>query len=166
MNIYVHRKALKDSYTIGDLYVDGVFFSNTLEDKDRGLSQKLSLSQNKRLKVYGQTAIPVGTYYIDMYYWAKYRKKYPHLKNVPAFEGILIHNGTNKDDTLGCVLVGKNNVVGRITNDGTCNKLISMIEAELNNGGSVSITIGYDKPLAKSVGNSVAKKTIGDTKLK
>lgn len=40
MKLKLIRKWKKETYTIGQLYVDGVFFSNTIEDKDRGLDQK------------------------------------------------------------------------------------------------------------------------------
>ena len=37
------RKYKKATYTIGNLLVDGAFFCNTLEDKDRGLTQGMPL---------------------------------------------------------------------------------------------------------------------------
>jgi hypothetical protein len=48
------------------LYIDGVFFCNTLEDKDRGLKQTDSLATIQSKKVYAETAIPTGTYEIQM----------------------------------------------------------------------------------------------------
>ena len=41
MEILVKRIAKKETYTIGRLYIDGKYFCDTIEDKDRGLSQKL-----------------------------------------------------------------------------------------------------------------------------
>ena len=43
MELELRRIAKKDVYTIGKLYIDGEYFCDTLEDKDRGLSQSLSL---------------------------------------------------------------------------------------------------------------------------
>lgn len=39
MELLLERKWLKDKYTIGRLFVEGVFFSNTLEDKVRDLNK-------------------------------------------------------------------------------------------------------------------------------
>ena len=66
MEIKVDRKWKKDTYTIGNLYINGKFFGNTLEDKDRGLKQTDSLAIIQSKKVYGETAIPTGRYEILM----------------------------------------------------------------------------------------------------
>ena len=42
MKLKLVRKWKKEGYTIGQLYVDDVFFSNTIEDKDRGLNQNMT----------------------------------------------------------------------------------------------------------------------------
>lgn len=101
MELKVKRKAFEKDYTIGDLFVDGKFVSNTLEDTDRGLTQDMTLEEIKARKVYGKTAIPVGTYEIDMNTvspkfkdrsWAKpYGGKLPRLIGVNGFEGVLLH---------------------------------------------------------------------------
>lgn len=126
MKITIDRKWKKDTYTIGRLYVNGILFCNTLEDKDRGLKQTDSLTSIRSKKIYGETAIPTGVYKIDMetaspkysavkWYKNLCRGKMPRLKNVPGFEGVLIHPGNTALDTLGCILVGKNTVVGKLT---------------------------------------------------
>lgn len=66
MELELRRIAKKDVYTIGKLYIDGEYFCDTLEDKDRGLSQSLSLEENKKRKVAGVTAIPTGRYLVRM----------------------------------------------------------------------------------------------------
>lgn len=66
MKIVVKRIAKKPEYTIGKLYIDDVYFCDTLEDTDRNLSQTDILSEISAKKVYGKTAIPSGTYKIDM----------------------------------------------------------------------------------------------------
>lgn len=127
MNITVERKWKKDSYTIGCLYIDGEFYSNTLEDKDRGLTSTMPLEEIKKIKQSSITAIPTGTYTIRMDVVSpKYSKqpwfvkncngaRMPRLMNVPGFDGILMHTGNTAKDTDGCILVGKNDVKGMVT---------------------------------------------------
>lgn len=125
MNIVIDRKWKKDAYTIGNLYINGVLFSNTLEDKDRGLTSSMTLEEINKKKIYGQTAIPSGAYEVKMTYsnrfhsraWGKkYDGKVPELINVKGFGGVRIHPGNKAADTLGCILVGKNSAVGMVTN--------------------------------------------------
>lgn len=142
LKIVVERKYYKEEYTIGNMFIDGKWFCNTLEDKDRGLSQSLSLSQNKKLKVYGKTAIPKGVYDIEIYFWSKYRINVPLLKDVPAFTGILIHNGRDQNNTLGCILVGLNTIRGKLT-DGKkyLTELTKIIKDAKSKGEKVIIEI-------------------------
>lgn len=125
MEILVERKWKKEGYTIGKMYVDGVFFCNTLEDKDRGLNNDMPLQDINNKKIYGQTAIPTGTYEVKMTYstkfasraWAKkYGGRVPELLNVKGFSGVRVHPGNTASDTLGCILVGKNDIKGKVTN--------------------------------------------------
>ena len=125
MEIVVDRRWKRDTYTIGNMYINGKFFSNTLEDKDRGLKNSMTPQDISNLKVYGQTAIPSGTYEVKMTYsnrfhsraWGKkYDGKVPELINVKGFGGVRIHPGNKAADTLGCILVGKNSIKGMVTN--------------------------------------------------
>lgn len=125
MKLLLKRTAKKQNYTIGDLYINGKWFSNTLEDTDRGLDQSMTKEKVKELKVYGKTAIPTGTYKLvtnivspkfKNYSWAKpYDGKVPRLLNVIGFEGVLIHPGNTEQDSTGCILVGKNTIKGMVT---------------------------------------------------
>lgn len=127
MKLKVERKWKKASYTVGKLYVNGQFFCNTMEDTDRGLKQTLPLSTIKDLKVPNETAIPTGTYNVRMdimspkysvvpwYLSNCHGARLPRLENVPGFSGILIHPGNTAADSSGCLLVGKNDVVGKVT---------------------------------------------------
>ena len=51
MKILVKRIAKKATYTIGKLYINGEFFCNTIEDKDRGLRSDMSLEEIKKIKI-------------------------------------------------------------------------------------------------------------------
>lgn len=116
MYVLIDRKWKKEDYTIGNLFIDGEFFSNTLEDKDRGLRQDMSTGELSRLKVYGKTAIPTGHYKIVLTWSTKYRRIMPQIMNVKAFTGIRVHSGNQASDSLGCVLLGKNDKKGWISN--------------------------------------------------
>lgn len=125
MNIRVERRWPKAKYTIGRLYVDDTLICNSLEDTDRGLLSSMSLNYIKIKKVQDETAIPKGTYEVDMSTvspkfksrpWAKkYNGIVPRLKGVPGFSGVLIHPGTDENSTSGCLIVGKNTAVGKVT---------------------------------------------------
>ena len=66
MILRLRRIAKKQLYTIGKLYINGAYFCDTIEDKDRGLTQMMPLDLIKKIKVYKQTAIPTGTYTVAM----------------------------------------------------------------------------------------------------
>ena len=155
MKLELERRWKKATYTIGRLYVDGVYFCNTLEDRDRGLKQTDPVTYIKARKVYGETAIPTGTYGVSMittspkyaavpWYWKLCQGKMPRLLSVPGFEGILIHPGGSNGplDTLGCILVGKNTKVGKLTESkATFQKLYKAMAAAIQKGEEISIVI-------------------------
>lgn len=116
MRLRLKRIAKRPEYTIGKLYVDGNYFCDTLEDTDRGLRQDMPLEEIKRIKVMSRTAIPAGRYDITVTYSPKFARQLPRLKNVPGFEGILIHRGNTPQDSSGCILPGENRVVGKVIN--------------------------------------------------
>lgn len=128
MRLTLIRRWNKENYCIGDLYVDGVWFSNTLEDTDRGLDDKMSEEEIKELKVYGETAIPSGIYPVTITYSSKFKKNLPLISNVKGYSGIRIHSGNTAKDTLGCILVGKNKEVGKVLQSRvTFNALYNML---------------------------------------
>lgn len=124
MQITINRFAKLPGYTIGHLYVDGVYFCDTLEDTDRGLQQSMSEEQIRAVKVPGKTAIPAGTYAVTLAVQSprfKSSKQYafckgflPRLIDVPGFDGVLIHIGNKPEDTEGCLLVGENKAKGQV----------------------------------------------------
>ena len=115
MTLKLVRKYRKEKYTIGKLYVDGVYFCDTIEDRDRELEDTMGLAEIMSKKRYGETAIPYGTYKVEITYSPKYKRMMPEVKNVKGFSGIRIHSGNTAEDTLGCLIVGKNTQVGMVT---------------------------------------------------
>lgn len=131
MKLQLKRIALKDTYTIGRLLIDGKYFCDTLEDKVRDFNKDGDLLDKGEDKVYGQTAIPYGTYKITIGYSPRFKRNLPRLQAVKHFEGILIHPGNTAEDTHGCILVGFNTIKGRIVNSKiTFDKLFEMIKNE------------------------------------
>lgn len=134
MKLKVERLWKKPGYTVGRLYVDGKFFCNTLKDTVRDL--------NRERKVPGKTAIPYGEYKVVFNWSPKFGRNLPRLLNVPAFEGILIHPGNTADDSSGCILVGKNTKVGRLTESRyTSDRLNVLVKDAQRKGESITIEI-------------------------
>ena len=138
MRLTLKRIANRKDYCIGKLYINGKYFCDTLEDVDRGLDDSMTEDEIKAIKVKGQTAIPVGIYTVLLTYSPKYQKIMPLINNVKGYSGIRIHSGNSSKDTEGCLLVGKNTVVGRLTDSrNTFNALFKKLQQK----GSNKITI-------------------------
>jgi len=131
MILTLKRIAFRDTYTIGKLYIDGKWFCDTIEDRDRGLYDSMDDDEIKARKVYGETAIPYGEYMIKITYSPKYKKMMPLIENVKGFSGIRIHSGNTAKDSLGCILVGKNKKVGMVLDSrATYNMLFNILSKE------------------------------------
>ena len=148
MHIFVKRIIKGDNFTIGKLSINGTFFCYTLEDKDRGLAN---------IKIKGATAIPTGTYKVDMEtispkyasrgsssQYASIGNVLPRLVGVKGYEGILIHIGNYVKDTEGCILVGSyyNKENGTISDSkNTFFELYEMLSDAHKKGKEINITI-------------------------
>ena len=158
MKIRLKRMYYKDTYTIGALQVQSednpnvmVYFCDTLEPRWRDLT--------KEKKVAGKTAIPSGTYKIELRYSKKFGKMMPYLCDVPFFKEIMIHMGNVPSDTRGCILVGKAvrpqnedtdfenptsraTVIGRLTDSRiTFNRLYEIIKEAMRKGDEVWVKV-------------------------
>lgn len=127
MELLLKRTEKNSINTIGDLSINGTWFSNILEDVDRGLYSKMSAEEISKLKIYGKTAIPTGKYKIVVSYSPRFKKMLPLLLNVPGYAGIRIHPGNTETDTEGCLLPGlkKNKMV--VNSRSTYSKLEKLI---------------------------------------
>lgn len=153
MKLTLKRIAKRPTYTIGKLYINGVYFADTIEDKDRGLTQSMPVAEIKKRKVYSQTAIPTGTYTISMntvspkyskrdFYKKLCNGKVPRLLNVPGYDGVLIHVGNTERDTAGCILVGQNTSVGKVLNSQvTFTRLYKVLKDAADKGEKITLTI-------------------------
>ena len=149
MELKLNRVGKQYTYTIGKLFIDGVYFCDTMEDKDRGLDQSTPISTIEKIKVPSQTAIPTGLYKVamnqvsprlskkDMYKGID--GKLPRLIDVPGFDGVLIHPGNTSSDTSGCILVGQNKIKGKVVNSvSTFDKLMNEL---LKDNDNIVLTI-------------------------
>ena len=123
MELILTRIAKRKTYTIGRLYIrqqvmdeylpgtEDKYFCDTLEPTWRDYA-------NGAYKVKGRSAIPEGRYAVVISYSPRFKQWLPILLGVPKFEGIWqgirIHAGNTAKDTEGCILVGKNKLVGQV----------------------------------------------------
>ena len=134
MKLTLKRIALRPTYTIGKLYIDDVYFCDTIEDTVRDLNKNGKFDNGEK-KVHSKTAIPYGIYEIKWTYSPRFKKYTPQLMNVPSFEGIRIHAGNTSADTEGCLILGKNKQVGKVLNSrATINKFYPIIRNACSNG--------------------------------
>ncbi len=83
-----------------------------------------------------------GTYEIEYQYSKKYGRNMPFLQDVKGRSGIMIHTGNIPSETQGCLLVGRNKVVGGIIESRkTFDNLNDIIRGLKNLTGKVTITI-------------------------
>lgn len=150
IELYLKRSEGKKSNTttISPLYFNNEIVCYILEDKDRGLNQKMSTEEILKIKIKGQTAIPYGRYKIVITQSARFSQLrgrpvfLPLLLNVPGYEGIRIHTGVKPEDTEGCLLpvtkfVGDLGYYSKVAYD----KLFPIINDNLKKGLDIFINI-------------------------
>lgn len=131
MQITTRVIAKRETYTISQLFVNGQYLCDTLEDCLRTGE-----------KVPKKTAIPRGTYEIIWTYSNRFKRFMPLLLNVPNFSGVRIHSGNDSEDTEGCILCGKNKIVGKVLDSRLwTEKLYTLIFNAISRGERVWITL-------------------------
>lgn len=95
MKLQVDRFAFSDECTIGRMSINDEYFCWTLEDPFR-----------VNYKVFGETCIPGGLYKVIIDESNRFKRRMPHILDVPNFTGIRIHKGNTAANTKGCILVG------------------------------------------------------------
>ena len=153
MELLVDRKWKKQSYTMSNLYINGEWFCNCLEDADRGLDNSMSVDRIIELKKPTITAIPRGTYEITLdvvspkfskydFYKEVCNGKLPRLKNIKGFDGVLIHCGSTDKNSSGCLLVGLNKIKGQLVNSKeTFKALYNLLQEAKSKGEKIVIKI-------------------------
>lgn len=96
MNLFLKRQIKTSDFTLGELFINGISFCQTVEDMERMEGEK----------VWGKTAIPKGTYKVIVNMSNRFKKEMPLLMNVSGFEGVRIHSGNSAEDSSGCIIIG------------------------------------------------------------
>jgi len=134
MKITVTRFQFDPDVTLGRMSVDGAFVAFTCEDTVRAPGEP---------KVYGQTAIPAGTYNVEITWSPHFGCYLPLLDAVPGFEGVRIHPGNTAADTDGCILVGLDQEAKGVGRSRIAfGELYPKIEAARKAGETVTLEIG------------------------
>jgi hypothetical protein len=135
MKLLVVRESNQNGPTLGKLFVDNVYFCETLEDQDRQLETK-----GESAKVEGETCIPRGEYRVLIDFSHRFRCEMMHVMDVPYFEGIRIHAGNTKEDTHGCLLLGSARSESTVLNSRyTVKRLFDLVDSALGVGEDVTI---------------------------
>ena len=134
MELILTRIAKRRGYTIGRLailkeeseeyrtYQTEEYFCDTLEppvlELKTTVSKETVLRSPTKLASLKPVAIPEGRYAVVITWSPKFKMWLPLLLGGPDFnrlwQGIRIHAGNTAKDTQGCILVGRNQIVGRV----------------------------------------------------
>lgn len=128
------RLSREQNYTAGALCIDGNVFCHTLEPH--------CIDWKREAKTKGRTAIPEGRYELVEYTSRRFMRQMPLLKDVPHFDGVLIHAGNRVSDTEGCILVGRKDTPSTLTESrATFARLWQRLQMEWGKGERVFVTI-------------------------
>ena len=134
MELVLTRIAKRKAYTIGRLsilkeeneeyrtYTREAYLCDTLEppvlEMKTTVSKEAVLRSPAKAQSLKPFAIPEGRYAVVITWSPKFKMWLPVLLGDPdfnhLFKGIRIHMGNTVDDTQGCILVGRNQIVGRL----------------------------------------------------
>lgn len=140
MQLVLRSEPSGPNFTLGSLYVDGVYACRTLED----IVREVPGVEVSEWKVKGATAIPAGVYKVTLENSPRFGPETLTVHNVPGFSHIRMHAGNTQNDTEGCPLLGMqagpHGIVG-----GTSKPAVllvrNLVRAALARGEPVSLTV-------------------------
>lgn len=107
VELLLKRKENTPYNTLGELsFKNFIQTWKTLEDVDRDYNQDGDLNEAGETKVWGQTAIPCGTYWVKFKESPHFKRMMPYIEGVKTHSSVMIHSGTTEFDTNGCPLIG------------------------------------------------------------
>ncbi len=80
---------------------------DTLEPHAIAWEDKPFIDQHRGKRISGKTAIPEGTYRIDIRDSKTYKRQMPYLIDVPEFKSIVLRTGKTAEQSRGDILVGR-----------------------------------------------------------
>lgn len=132
MKLLLQRGPSSLESTLGDLYIDGRHECVTLEDVVRA----------DGIKIAGETAIPAGSYTVDITYSPRFHCDMPLLIHVAGYIGVRIHWGNKSKDSDGCILVGQSKGIDWINNSRAAYAaLFDKLKACKSRGESITLAI-------------------------
>lgn len=99
------REPSRGGATLSKLFLGTEFICDVLEDQVREIPGR----PVSEWKVHGATAIPAGTYEIELRQSGRFGPDTMTLLDVPGFQYIRVHSGNYSEDTEGCLLPGVRN---------------------------------------------------------
>lgn len=151
MVIQHQRHTFTDISTIGTLTIEHQSWFS-IEDKDRGLIQTMTLQEVQAIKVYGKTCIPYGLYKVvitrsNRFSRLKKRDVFtPEIIGVVGFDGIRIHPANYASQLEGCIAPGKTQAVDMVGNSKKAYaELLEVINQAIKRGEEVWINITSGK---------------------
>ncbi len=139
MRLTIERQVLTDEYSLGEILAEGQCLVSrlmarghlawTAEDCDRGL-------EAGGLKLWGASAIPLGTYALYHTWSARFRRRVLCLAGVPDYSRVYLHGGNRAADTRGCPLVGATRTSTGVRD---CAGVVAWLEREVPDGSTITI---------------------------
>lgn len=149
MELILERKIHNKDSTEGNLYINNIWFANTIEDVVRAKPGEWK----KELKVYAKTAIPYGTYPVLVTYSNRFKRPMVGIFDVPDFEGIRVHWGVSELSSAGCIIISfKDDDANHklVFDKAATEELIKRVSEATKRGEKVHIEIVDKKESAKT----------------